>query len=520
MKCARPSKLLFALATLTLVIWQSATGAEMTLPANIVSAPVAQADCVLEEVKVVEPRDGATVYLGASVGATAVGVLAEVDCEADTKQVEFFVKRGSESDVRLDTDVEAPYTSQLTSVLPADTVQSFVFTATATPEDDTADEISGTSTISVVKTSTALDADSNGLPDDPYAVLDAPGDRWLSTGAFTNTTAALLAAALVVYGTEPEKAVTGAAKFSLSPPDGGGQSVTVEVPAGLVEADEVGVIIVETAVNLASLVGTVEAADFTREPTGTIADDNAYVAVSLLVSDDDGQTFVQAANSRLSSNPISVTISGLTLDTEKDYVLATHPIRVADSTAGAQLQAATGAWTQLSGQTSDTSSLSGKLSAFGVVAPYYLVDTTDSCADGGCIPVEVWLALLYALSLAILSFADGGVGGGGGPCFIATAAYGTPMAWQIETLRVFRDVYLLDSPVGTALVDLYYRISPPLADAVAASPVLAVLVRVALVPVLFLAHVALAAPWLLAAPVLGWALLRLRRALRRARGMV
>jgi hypothetical protein len=68
MKCARPSTLLFALVTLTLVTWQSATGAEATLPANIVSAPVAQADCVLEEVKITEPRDGATVYLGASVG--------------------------------------------------------------------------------------------------------------------------------------------------------------------------------------------------------------------------------------------------------------------------------------------------------------------------------------------------------------------------------------------------------------------------------------------------------------------
>ena len=49
-------------------------------------------------------------------------------------------------------------------------------------------------------------------------------------------------------------------------------------------------------------------------------------------------------------------------------------------------------------------------------------------------------------------------------CFIATAAYGTATAEELEILRDFRDDVLLTSPLGTALVSLYYEISPPIAD--------------------------------------------------------
>ena len=41
-----------------------------------------------------------------------------------------------------------------------------------------------------------------------------------------------------------------------------------------------------------------------------------------------------------------------------------------------------------------------------------------------------------------------------GGCFIATAAYGSPMAEEIQILRKFRDEYLLTNRMGQALVDL------------------------------------------------------------------
>jgi len=66
-------------------------------------------------------------------------------------------------------------------------------------------------------------------------------------------------------------------------------------------------------------------------------------------------------------------------------------------------------------------------------------------------------------------------------CFIATAAYGTPTAQQIDVLREFRDVVLLESPVGSKFVVLYYWLSPPIADFIARSDLLRTLVRQLLV---------------------------------------
>ena len=79
----------------------------------------------------------------------------------------------------------------------------------------------------------------------------------------------------------------------------------------------------------------------------------------------------------------------------------------------------------------------------------------------------------------------GGYGSGGtspqqgcGGCFIATAAYGTDTAGQLDILRAFRDAILLRSSLGTKLVSFYYRTSPPIANFIARHEVLRTIVRV------------------------------------------
>jgi len=71
--------------------------------------------------------------------------------------------------------------------------------------------------------------------------------------------------------------------------------------------------------------------------------------------------------------------------------------------------------------------------------------------------------------------------GGGGGCFIATAAYGTPTAKEIDVLREFRDVVLIKSTIGSEFVALYYRFSPPVAEFIAGHELLRTLVRELLV---------------------------------------
>lgn len=69
----------------------------------------------------------------------------------------------------------------------------------------------------------------------------------------------------------------------------------------------------------------------------------------------------------------------------------------------------------------------------------------------------------------------------GSVCFVATAAYGTPGAEQIDVLREFRDTVLVRSTPGSQFVALYYRLSPPIAEVISGNSFLRTMVRELLV---------------------------------------
>lgn len=74
------------------------------------------------------------------------------------------------------------------------------------------------------------------------------------------------------------------------------------------------------------------------------------------------------------------------------------------------------------------------------------------------------------------------VGGGGGGCFIATVAYGSPFERHVQVFREFRDRYLLTNKMGKNFVRWYYAHSPKYAQIIAKSEVLKTITRIMLSP--------------------------------------
>ena len=69
-------------------------------------------------------------------------------------------------------------------------------------------------------------------------------------------------------------------------------------------------------------------------------------------------------------------------------------------------------------------------------------------------------------------------------CFIATAAYGSPLHPHLDILRDFRDKYLMPNGFGRKFVELYYRYSPSIAGFIARHKLLKAAVRINLLPLI------------------------------------
>jgi len=117
-----------------------------------------------------------------------------------------------------------------------------------------------------------------------------------------------------------------------------------------------------------------------------------------------------------------------------------------------------------------TFKLSNNNSGSGQVAIFW-TDGVDECVQG--------FDLAFTKQVVQPVAGDGG----GGGCFIATAAYGSMMEPHVKILRDFRDRFLLHNSMGKGFVRLYNTYSPPMADFIAKHNSLRAMVRISLLPV-------------------------------------
>ncbi|MBU4312720.1 MAG: hypothetical protein KJ706_08390 [Candidatus Omnitrophica bacterium] len=137
----------------------------------------------------------------------------------------------------------------------------------------------------------------------------------------------------------------------------------------------------------------------------------------------------------------------------------------------------------------DSPSVTSQITNFGTSATYskvvVIIMNTSSSQNGEIFSIDTSKEVLSSPS-----------NGGGDGCFIATAAYGSPMEPHVKVLRDFRDRFLLTNSVGKALVGLYHTYSPSVADFIARHDTVCLLVRWSFLPLVGMSWMALhLGPW-------------------------
>jgi len=90
----------------------------------------------------------------------------------------------------------------------------------------------------------------------------------------------------------------------------------------------------------------------------------------------------------------------------------------------------------------------------------------------------------YTANWAKATTTDDEEAGKKGGCFIATAAYSSPLHPYVGILRDFRDRFLMPSKFGRVLVNFYYKHSPFVSDFTAKHKVLKFAARISLLPLI------------------------------------
>jgi len=264
-----------------------------------------QTPCTLSEAAVVSPLSGSTVYVSAGAENMKLPLTAWTNCPGDSSEVTFYVDGAVWATVN--TVSGGGLYETLSSPVYALGYGQHTLIISAVSLTDPAAVFEDTSVFYVSSASEEADElglpGGNGLPDSGFDYLTQAGDAWLDSKVVEGTGNRRLSSVVRWDGSVP-------GTVSLYDPLAPAQHVTATAPRGLLRPDETALIILQTAPDLATLYGPVEASIFAPEP-GELPAAGGYVELSVAVSMDTGHSFLEVSPSRLSAYPVHLTMSGL-----------------------------------------------------------------------------------------------------------------------------------------------------------------------------------------------------------------
>jgi len=332
--------------------------------------------CLLGEAAVLSPWDAATLSVPTGAQNVPLLLVAATDCIEDTAEATLTLD-GLWQGVASAAGPSGYYAMSYPSVADVGLgPHTLAVAASAVSEPMTV--VQGAATFALATADD--DGNLNGIPDGLFDVLDTDGALWGSVLVMADTGRTVLTGALRWNGAETKAQEALPVVLAIQDPAAPSHVVTVSVPAALLEPGETGVLIVQTAPDLASLYGVIEAAAFAAEPAALVAG-GRYVEVSLIVSADQGATFTEVEAARLATDPVRLSIEGLELSALPNPALYAHPTFVdSDPVTGIEIVAEPGLWApaEVADLVLGDTWLSADLRALSALAVYD--DTVDAPA--------------------------------------------------------------------------------------------------------------------------------------------
>ena len=350
---------------------------------------------------IASPLSGSTYYASAGMGKVTLTLTASAPVDAES--VEYAL-----DGTVVGSSTEAPYTVAA-EVDPAGIGWGEHHVTAAAKLSTSEETVTDESTFTLAAVSGEADVNNNGLADNPFATLSLDGDVWSHTVVVPDTNG---------------KRVTGMARFDgLDETDNadtpvvlvlGGASdavASVTIPRNLLTVDETGIVIVQLAQDLDTLVGSDEAGLLLPEPDGlAFVKGGAYLEVSVLTSTDDGVTFEEVDEVRLADHPVRVEMQGLEPSPGSTVSLYKHPMFVdSDSTTGVAVISHEGSWSTsgVHDVSVEGDWMNASLTSLSVMAPYEPIDTNTPQLPAGCVGGSLNTTLPGAAGgdILIMSFA-------------------------------------------------------------------------------------------------------------------